>query len=196
MNKPQTLSFYRRNLPHWHVVGRPYFVTFRLKGSIPKQVLLQIRKERKQLLQINDTQKIIYARKRFAMIEKILDSSSENNHLNNSKTANIIIRAFEWAETKHSWKFYSYVIMPNHVHCLMSGSNSDNDLTEIMQIIKGFTSHEINKTLNRKGAFWAPEIFDHWCRTPEKVESVIRYIHNNPVKAKLVKNFKDWPWIK
>jgi REP element-mobilizing transposase RayT len=43
---------------------------------------------------------------------------------------------------------------------------------------------------------WVDENFDHWCRTPEKVAGVIRYIKNNPVKARLVTKSEDWPWMK
>ncbi|HEY8205051.1 MAG TPA: hypothetical protein VIF81_10025 [Pyrinomonadaceae bacterium] len=34
-------SFYRRNLPHIQPVGATLFVTFRLAGSLPQQVLAQ-----------------------------------------------------------------------------------------------------------------------------------------------------------
>ena len=32
------MSFYRRNLPHWHPEGKAIFVTWRLFGSLPKGV--------------------------------------------------------------------------------------------------------------------------------------------------------------
>ena len=65
-----------------------------------------------------------------------------------------------------------------------------------MQIIKGFSARKANKILGKRGPFWAPESFDHWCRTPEKEERVMRYIRNNPVKAGLVEKPELWPWVK
>src|SRR5208283_4572357 len=33
-----SMSFYRRNLPHWHPEGKAIFITWRLFGSLPKGV--------------------------------------------------------------------------------------------------------------------------------------------------------------
>src|SRR6266852_2644585 len=35
MDAPDRMQHYERRLPHWDVVGRPLFVTFRLYGSLP-----------------------------------------------------------------------------------------------------------------------------------------------------------------
>ncbi len=34
----RTMTFYRRNLPHWHPRGSEIFLTWRLHGSLPKQI--------------------------------------------------------------------------------------------------------------------------------------------------------------
>jgi len=51
------------------------------------------------------------------------------------------------------------------------------------------------KVLDRDGAFWAREDFDHWIRSREKFEGTVRYIANNPVKAGLVGHWSKWKWI-
>lgn len=33
------MTFYRRNLPHWHPAGASLFVTWRLYGTLPKSIL-------------------------------------------------------------------------------------------------------------------------------------------------------------
>jgi hypothetical protein len=38
--------YYRRNLPHYHPDGYPLFITFRLAGSLPLEVLAQLKAER------------------------------------------------------------------------------------------------------------------------------------------------------
>jgi hypothetical protein len=30
------MTYYRRRLPHWHPTGQPLFLTWRLKGSLPR----------------------------------------------------------------------------------------------------------------------------------------------------------------
>jgi len=44
----------RGYLPHIKVEGRPYFVTFRLHGALPQEVLRQYQDERERLLQQAD----------------------------------------------------------------------------------------------------------------------------------------------
>src|SRR3989442_1354477 len=42
-------TFYRRKLPHWHPDGATFFVTWRLKDSLPKAALERIQETRKLL---------------------------------------------------------------------------------------------------------------------------------------------------
>ena len=41
---------------------------------------------------------------------------------------------------------------------------------------------------------WQPEFFDHLLRSDESLREKIAYVHNNPVRAGLVKDPKDWPY--
>ncbi len=45
-----------------------------------------------------------------------------------------------------------------------------------------------------KGPFWHREFWDRYIRDEEHYYDTIEYIHNNPVKARLVKKAEDWPW--
>ena len=50
-----------------------------------------------------------------------------------------------------------------------------------------------NSILFRRGQFWEHESFDHVIRAG-KFSATIMYVLNNPVKAGLVKHWKDWRW--
>jgi putative transposase len=95
--------------------------------------------------------------------------------------------------------------MPNHVHTVFTplrtriGVSKDHDeadrchsLARIMKSIKGVSALEANRLLGRRGQFWAHESFDHAVRDEGELGRVIRYTINNPVKAGLVKNWRDW----
>ena len=70
MDNPETISFSRRNLPHWRVIGRSYFVTFRLHGSLSKLHLAKIRNIRDRLNAINDdNQRLKLHRNMFRILE-------------------------------------------------------------------------------------------------------------------------------
>ncbi len=196
MEHPQTILFYKRNLPHWHVANRSYFITFRLKNSIPVKVIEQMRLEYENLRSQSDPHLLSELQKRhFRKYEQILDSSREDLHLKNPEIAGLVMNSFDWLENNSGWKIPSAVIMPNHVHCLMSGENAKMSFNKALSSLKGFTARQANTILNTRGPFWSPENFDHWCRTPEKEESVKKYIRNNPVKAGLVCKPDDWPWL-
>ena len=81
--------------------------------------------------------------------------------------------------------------MPNHVHLLLAPL-AGWALARIFQGIKGYTAREINRILGRQGAFWQGENFDHLIRNEEDWQDKFDYIHQNPVKAGLVKRPQDY----
>jgi REP element-mobilizing transposase RayT len=202
MVNPKTISFSRRKLPHWQVVNRPYFITFRLKGSLPHSVIdeLKIKKEALVNQKFDSDELYQYNRYIFKRIEAVLDNVNNNDNcfLTKSNIASLIMNAFEFIEQKYCWRFPHFVIMPNHVHCLavVTDNGISKTLNKSIGCLKGYVAKESNRILGKHGQMWADENFDHWCRTPGKVEGVIRYIQNNPVKAQLVKKIEDWPWGK
>ena len=101
----------------------------------------------------------------------------------------------------HGTKFmlHAAVVMPDHVHLLLT-PNTDSDgatfgLSQIMNSIKGASSHAVNKALGRTGAVWQSESFDHGLRFEESVRGTAGYICANPVRAGLVPSEDDYQWL-
>lgn len=67
-------------------------------------------------------------------------------------------------------------------------------LSVIMQSLKGYTARKCNLALGKSGQFWQHESFDHVVRDQAEWERTINYVLNNPVKARLVKEWQDWKW--
>ena len=200
MENPATISFKRRNLPHWKVVGHPYFVTFRLKNTLPKEIVKEFKIEREKLKSSKADKNIIsdYERKIFRKIESILDNlNNDSCYLKNPEIADLVMNSFVFIEQKYKWKFPCIVVMPNHVHCLAANQNKATiSLEKALGYLKSYTAKEANKIMKLTGSFWSPENFDHWCRTPEQEIKVREYIRNNPVKAGLVSKPEDWKWLR
>ncbi len=102
----------------------------------------------------------------------------------------------------HGRKLFVYcaVVMPDHAHMifvpLVDGQKSEIiSLATITQAIKGASAHEINRRLGRKGPVWQEESFDHVLRCSETLDQKIAYVLNNPVRAGLVADSKDYPWL-
>lgn len=91
------------------------------------------------------------------------------------------------------YELICWCIMPNHVHTLIAPVEGMS-LSEIMYDWKSYTTHAINKALNRKGKLWMMEYFDRYIRDNDHFQKVVNYIHNNPVTAGLVANPSDWRW--
>ncbi len=89
--------------------------------------------------------------------------------------------------------------MPDHVHLVFSplshGDGEPYTLAEIMSGIKGASAHTVNRLLGRKGQVWEEESFDRLLRAEEKVREKAEYICANPVRANLVAQEDDWPWL-
>ncbi len=91
------------------------------------------------------------------------------------------------------YRMLAWVVMPNHLHAvfeMMEGFPLD----ELVHSWKSFTAHEGNKILGRKGVFWYSDYWDRFVRNLDQLENVIHYVHENPVKAGLVEEAKDWAW--
>jgi putative transposase len=90
------------------------------------------------------------------------------------------------------------VVMSNHVHLLFCPREDPNggifSLAEIMNGIRGPSAHRINRVLGRKGAVWNEEFFDHLPRDGQ-IDEEFAYICENPVKAGLVKDEREYKWL-
>ncbi len=109
---------------------------------------------------------------------------------------------------KENVKIHGYVLMPEHVHLVLTPPDEMKLGPEIGKL-KARCSHailshwriqaiSIPQRLNieheatGQAAFWQRRCYDHNCRTPEIVREKINYCHMNPVKRKLVILPEDW----
>ncbi|MGC9950334.1 MAG: transposase [Bryobacteraceae bacterium] len=81
------------------------------------------------------------------------------------------------------YSLIAFVVMPNHVHILI---DPRAPAPKITQYLKGVSARRANEILQRTGqAFWQNESYDHWVRSPQEREKIVRYIEQNPVSANL-----------
>lgn len=172
----------RGYIPHIDPGGCTQFITFRLAGSMPQAVLDQWRAELEKG-EITDAG----FRKR---IEIYLDQNYGERWLSDARIAGLVQDTLLNLDGKR-YRLIAWVIMPNHVHILIE-TLEGNPLSEIMQSIKSYTAHEANKLLGRKGSFWFKEYFDRYIRDGRHFQATVRYIEENPVKARLCTKPEDW----
>ena len=86
---------------------------------------------------------------------------------------------------------HEFVLMPDHFHLLLTPAASIT-LERAMQLIKGGSSHRIRQELGYKFPIWQTGFDDHRIRSPRDYEQHQAYIHQNPVREKLVENAADY----
>ena len=72
--------------------------------------------------------------------------------------------------------------------------SEDPPLNIIMHSLKSWTANQANGLLGRNGQFWEHESYDHVVRSDEEFHRVVNYVLNNPVKAGLVRDWREWRW--
>jgi putative transposase len=81
-----------------------------------------------------------------------------------------------------------YVVMPEHVHLLVSEPRKGL-LSRAVQALK----LSVTKCRSER-PFWQARYYDFNVHTHEKHVEKLRYMHRNPVVRGLVARPEDWPW--
>jgi REP element-mobilizing transposase RayT len=103
----------------------------------------------------------------------------------------LILKDLEFYRKKYQFLLHAYVIMPDHLHLLLSLKEKGN-MSIIMRDFKSHTAQAINKVLKRKGALRQEGFYDHVIRNERDFKKRIDYIHKNPSTSRLVKDIKDY----
>ena len=85
---------------------------------------------------------------------------------------------------------YAWCVMPDHVHLILGASPTCGILTFVGQF-KNLALREAWR-LGIKGTFWQTSFWDHFLRGDERLEQVVEYVLNNPVRAGLVERWCDY----
>lgn len=198
--------YYRRNLPHYHPNGYALFITLRLTDSLPMDILAELKTKREAELRTleNDTldERYEIEKKYFGYYDDWLDQCKFGPRwLHTASIAQIVANEIHNLNDDR-YRLIAYCIMPNHIHLLIEalarerlnhqGRTSRYPVADILRLLKGRTARYCNFELKRNGSFWQHESYDHVVRNEQEVEQIILYILNNPIKAGLAKEWRDW----
>lgn len=190
----------------------PVHIIDRLHGSIPQ---VRLEEKRKLLrLEIQNIRKIIgglpkdkrskkqkqllakaRAKFEFELDDLLHNDSNGPYYLENDAIAQIVIEAWKFQTLARGLVVIAVCIMSNHIHALVRGPDNGTILPAgpILHSVKSFSARKSNELLSRThNPFWEHTYFDRDVREG-KFMTVFWYIINNPVKAGLVDNWRDWP---
>jgi putative transposase len=217
-------EFYQRHLPHWQPQGAVFFVTFRLKDSLPYGIIESLRREREHariaLQRLPESQRehqnTLDEQVHFDKWESYLDQAEFGPQwLSQPEIAGVVKEALVYRDRK-VFDLHAFSIMPNHVHVVFeplrrsewlrsvlkghsdplstSDRQPDLPLHKIMQSLKRHTARHANILLGREGAFWQDESYDRVMRDQDEYVRTVNYVLENPVKAGLVSKWEEWKW--
>lgn len=171
----------RGYLPHFDAPHVTQMVTFQLADSFP----VTRRAEWEPILREPDES--VRRRK----LEAWLDRGHGESWLRRDDVAEIAGRTL-LEHNGRDCQMRAWVIMPNHIHLVVDVW--DVPLVKLVNAWKGKSSRLANVALRRHGPFWQEDYYDTIIRDAEHLAKTVRYIEQNPAKAKLVKDPRAWPW--
>jgi putative transposase len=203
-------EFTWRKLPHIQYEGAIMFVTFRLYDSLPKAIIDKLKYDfdnaalelHKKFYLNKPLYKQLFEELHTSHFRKIDDALHKIQNgpqwLGQKDVAERVAKALQYWDGKRI-ELLSYCIMPNYVHIvfrlLAEGKGEKRAyLNEIMHSIKSFSAKECNKVLGGHGNFWTDESYDRIVRDRDELFNIINYVLDNPVKAGLCSERREWRW--
>ena len=112
------------------------------------------------------------------------------------------------AREKYGFRLLGFVVMPEHVHLLMSEPRTGTPST-VLQMLKQRVARRLRRRKKTAGvgqmafrfakgqalrSFWQARFYDFNVYSEGKRNEKLNYMHENPLKRRLVAHPKEWPW--
>ncbi len=110
------------------------------------------------------------------------------NQLAKPETAVPLLDSVRFRNEKFIWFAHLFLVMPDHVHALISFPPSEHALQETVALWKRWTARQL-------AIEWQRDFFEHRLRTDESWREKADYILANPVRKGLVKEPEAWQYI-
>jgi len=129
--------------------------------------------------------------------------------LKRARARDVFVKELAKLREELGFRLIGYVVMPEHVHLLMSEPERGTPST-VLQKLKLRVARKLRKRrrstpagqmhlpFEERGeplrAFWQARFYDFNVYSEQKRIEKLNYMHANPMNRKLVKHPKDWPW--
>jgi REP element-mobilizing transposase RayT len=172
------MPFSQRCLPHYYAIDRPIFFTFCLHDAIPPGR--------------GFSKEVTKSGKAFVCLDRLLEEARTGPlYLKIPAVAQCVADAIRQG-SESNYVLHEWVIMPNHVHLLITPRIA---VGVLLQKLKGTTARTANQLLGRTGLpFWQRECYDRIVRNADEFGRIGSYIVKNPVRAGLAPTAELYPW--
>ena len=115
-------------------------------------------------------------------------------YLHAPQARKIFLSVLERVRQRYSFSVIGYVVMPEHVHLLMTEPKTGTP-SVMMQVLKQTSSRKLKPVVPMAGgSFWESRFYDFNVRSEKKRVEKLKYMHRNPVARGLVALPEAWEW--
>lgn len=105
-------------------------------------------------------------------------------------------------KTRHPFRIHAWVVLPEHLHCIIELPAGDADFATRWRLIKTGFSKSLQVTERRsqvrlkrgERGIWQRRFWEHLIRDEADYRAHMDYVHINPLKHGLVTRVCDWPY--
>ena len=124
--------------------------------------------------------------------------------LDRPQRRDLFLKLLEQARRKYRFTILGYVVMPEHIHLLISEPET-GDPSVVMKVVKQRFARRVRKrracaaqtqlwSESDPGHVWQKRFYDFNVRSERKRIEKLRYMHRNPVRRGLVAKPDQWRW--
>jgi putative transposase len=121
----------------------------------------------------------------------------------------LLLKVLEEMRVRYQFVVVGYVVMPEHVHLLISEPEHGNPSTVVQAMKLSFVrklskegcpisragfAREAGNLTSSSSHFWMKRFHDFNVWSESKIDEKVHYIHQNPVTRGLVERPEDWQW--
>src|SRR6266853_1270108 len=113
--------------------------------------------------------------------------------LGNPARRDLLLTVLELMRLRYRFAVIGYVVMPEHVHLLISEPLIGNP-SKVLQAVKLSVSRRLAIAGEFSGRFWQSRFYDFNLWGKHKEVEKLKYMHRNPVVRGLVASPEGWRW--
>ena len=120
-------------------------------------------------------------------------SAERRRHFTDSGLTEALIESMHEQFTKHDFSVLTHCFMPDHCHVLAMAHGSSCELGKAVRGFKG-----VSVPIARRSGIhelWQRDYYEHILRKSDDLISVACYILQNPMRAGLIDDWRQWPYL-
>ena len=119
--------------------------------------------------------------------------NNKQNILGAVEDKEMFLESLNKFKLRFCFKLFGLVLMDNHAHLIICVVNSIN-ISKIMHAVNLSFSCKFRKKYNYSGHVWQGRFRSNVIDKDRYIFNCLEYVHNNPVRAGIVSNVRDYLW--